>query len=174
MRDFYTLVRDCVEFNQYVRDDVQRGTMNELQITAATRPIKTLQMLRLQNAITAVGMFSMFDAILQQELGCADGFHAAGELLKKRGATALMEQFCDLQLGINVLKHGRGRSYDALIKKARVLSFKIKLPNELFFSEGDVSEVSTLIDVDHAFLLLCAEVIREVSSVACAGDEGRT
>lgn len=65
MRDFYTLVRDCVEFNQYVRDDVQRGTMNELQITAATRPIKTLQMLRLQNAITAVGMFSMFDAILQ-------------------------------------------------------------------------------------------------------------
>lgn len=85
-----------------------------------------------------------------------------------------MEQFCDLQLGINVLKHGRGRSYDALIKKARVLSFKIKLPNELFFSEGDVSEVSTLIDVDHAFLLLCAEVIREVSLVACAGDEGRT
>ncbi len=35
--------------------------------------------------------------------------------------------------------------------------------SEAFFCEGDVSEVSTLSEVDGRFVLSCAEVIREVS-----------
>lgn len=62
-----------------------------------------------------------------------------------------------------MLKHGRGRSYDALVAKAGALRFRVKLPGEAFFCEGDVSEVSTLIEVDDTFVLSCAEVIREVS-----------
>lgn len=56
----------------------------------------------------------MFDAILQEELQCADGFRKAGELLKAAGETVLKERFDDIQLAVNVLKHGRGRSYDDL------------------------------------------------------------
>lgn len=45
------------------------------------------------------------------------------------------------------------------------LPFRIKRPDERFFFEGDVSKISTLIEVEDAFVLGCAEVIREVSVV---------
>jgi hypothetical protein len=64
---------------------------------------------------------------------------------------------------VNVLKHGRGRSYKDLVKKAGSLPFRVKLPGEAFFFEGDVAEVSTLVEVDDAFVKLCAEVIHDVS-----------
>ena len=83
--------------------------------------------------------------------------------MDREGEAVLKDRFSDLQLAINVLKHGRGRSYDALVAKAGALRFRVKLPGEVFFCDGDVSEVSTLIEVDDSFVLSCAEVIREVS-----------
>lgn len=120
-------------------------------------------MVQLQKAIQAVGMFSMFEAILQDGLNCSDGFRGAGQILANNGKVDLKARFEDLQMAVNVLKHGQGRSYNALVEKAERLPFRIKQPGETFFSEGDVSEVSTLIEVDDAFVLGCAEVIREVS-----------
>ena len=59
----------------------------------------------------------------------------------------------------------KGRSYDALVANAKSLPFKIKLPNESFFCEGDVSEVSTLVQVDDAFVELCGDIIHEVTVI---------
>lgn len=42
-------------------------------------------MIQLQKAISAIGVLSMFDAMLQDKLGCADGFRGADELLDKEG-----------------------------------------------------------------------------------------
>lgn len=64
-----------------------------------------------------------------------------------------------------MLKHGRGRSYDALVAKSENLHFRVKLPGEAFICEGDVSEVSTLVEVDDTFVISCSEVIHEVSEV---------
>jgi len=130
-------------------------------------------MIQLQKAISAVGMFSMFDAILQGRLQCADGIQGAAALLEAKGEAVLKERFSDLQLAVNVLKHGKGRSYDALVQKAGSLPFRIKLPGEAFFNEGDVFEFSTLVEVDDAFVLLCAEVIHAVSvSIQSASRDG--
>jgi hypothetical protein len=164
MHSFDELIQHCTEFSLEALGEAQQKVVEALQTSSATSLVKALQMVQLQRVISAVGMFSMFDAILQDGLQCADGFRMAGELLEKQGAVALTERFGDLQLAINVLKHGRGRSYDALVQKARALPFRIKLPDEYFFNEGDVSEVSTLVEVDDAFLRSCAEVIREVSA----------
>ncbi|MNR28378.1 hypothetical protein D3C85_1457000 [compost metagenome] len=68
-----------------------------------------------------------------------------------------------MQLAINVLKHGRGRSYNELVEKSGKLKFKVKMPGEHFFSEGDVSEVATLVEVDDRFVQMCADVIRDVT-----------
>ena len=106
----------------------------------------------------------MFEAILQDGLGCNDGFIEANEILRSEDETLLNKRFSDLQLAINVLKHGRGRSYDELVKNVE-LPFRIKQPNEDFFCEGDVSEVSTLIEVDDAFVRNCSQVIYEVSAI---------
>jgi hypothetical protein len=163
MHSFDELVQRCTEFSLDALRQAQARALEALETSSATGLVKALQMIQLQKAISAVGMFSIFDAILQDGLECADGFRRAGELLEKQGEFTLKQRFGDLQLAINVLKHGRGRSYDALVEKADALPFRIKLPNEYFFNEGDVSEVSTLIEVDDAFVRSCADVIREVS-----------
>ena len=122
-------------------------------------------MIQLQKAIFAVGMFSIFEANLQEGLSCTNGFDEAKKILDDEGELDMKESFDDLILAINVLKHGRGRSYNTLVAKAKVLPFRIKLPNESFFFEGDVSEVSTLVEVDDAFVQRCGDVISDVSRV---------
>ena len=57
----------------------------------------------------------------------------------------------------------KGRSYDTLVAKSSTLSFKIKMPGEDYFNEGDVYEISTLIEVNDEFVLDCARLIEEVS-----------
>lgn len=163
MHAFSELVQHSTAFTLNALGSAQQGLIEELQSSAATPLIKALQMVQLQRAISAVGMFSMFDAILQEELQCADGFCKAAKLLEAAGEMALKERFGNLQLAVNVLKHGRGGSYDALVKKAGSLPFRVKRPDEAFFCEGDVAEVSTLVEVDDAFVQLCAEVIHDVS-----------
>lgn len=77
---------------------------------------------------------------------------------------ALKQRFVDLQLAINVLK-----SMDEVVAMTPVsqkwdrLPFRIRMPGEGMFFEGDVSEPGTLIDVDDGFVLSCAEVVRQVS-----------
>ena len=163
MHDFNELVQPSTAFSLSALNEAQQRTVDQLQISAATTLVKTLQMVQLQKAITAVGMFSMFDAILQDQLQCGDGFKNAKKILESQAKMVLKEKFSDLQLAVNVLKHGKGPSYEILVKKAAILPFRVKLPEEDFFDEGDVSEISTLVEVDDKFVLLCAEVIHEVS-----------
>lgn len=163
MHAFSELVQHSTTFSLNALEAAQQSAIEGLQTSAATPLVKALQMVQLQKAISAVGMFSIFDAILQEQLQCADGFRGAAELLDVKGEAALKERFSDLQLAVNVLKHGKGRSYEALVLKAASLPFRVKLPDETFFNEGDVAEISTLVEVDDAFVLLCAEVIYEVS-----------
>ena len=44
----------------------------------------------------------------------------------------------------------KGRSYDTLVAKSSTLSFKVKMPGEDYFDEGDVSEISTLFEVNYS------------------------
>ena len=163
MHTFTELVDRCTAFTLEALREANEKTIDALQTSAATTLVKALQMIQLQKAILAVGMFSLFEAILQDGLSCSNGFREAEDILDREGEAVLKERFIDLQLAINVLKHGQGRSYDTLVAKAGTLNFRVKLPGDAFFCEGDVSEVSTLIEVDDTFILSCAEVIREVS-----------
>ena len=163
MHEFSELVQRSTAFCLNALDEAQQCTVDALQTSAATTLVKTLQMVQLQKAISAVGMFSIFDAILQNQLGYKDGFREASQLLEKQGEVTLKENFSNLQLAVNVLKHGKGRSYQELVENAANLPFRVKLPDENFFNEGDVSEISTLVEVDDALVLLCAEIIHEVS-----------
>jgi hypothetical protein len=120
-------------------------------------------MIQLQKAIIAIGMFSLFDSILQEGLDCRNGFEEAQKILVETGNIDLKTRFENFICAINVLKHGKGRTYNALVVKSTSLPFRIKLPGENFFYEGDVSEVSTLIEVDDKFVLNCAQLIEQVS-----------
>lgn len=145
--------------------EAQEKTIEASETSGATALVKTLQMIQLQKAILAVGMFSVFEAHLQDGLKCANGFDEAKKLLDQQTETSLKARFEDFYRAINVLKHGQGRSYRELVAKAGGLPFRVKLPTEHFFAEGDVSEIGTLVEVDNEFVQNCAELIRDVSLV---------
>jgi hypothetical protein len=155
----------CVEFTLSHSRTVEAEVIDELQTSARTPLVKALQMLRLQRAIFATGMFSLFESLLQSQTGWDQPFTCLKEYLNQAGRTELAETFSDYQSAINALKHGTGRSYRQLLAKASKLEFKIKPEGEPFFFEGDVSEVSVLIDVDEQFVRRCAALIQEVSSI---------
>ena len=166
MYSFSELVYRCSVFTLTTLKEVEDKTIEELQTSAATPLVKTLQMVCLDKVIFAVGIFSVFEALLQDRLNCNNGFTEAKNILRQAGETTLLEQFSDIELAVNALKHGQGISYNALIAKSGgTLTAQVKQPSENFFNEGDVSEVSALIDVDDKFIEGCVEVIEKVSKV---------
>lgn len=173
MHSFNELAQYCTEYMLGTLEETQKKILLELETSGATSLVKALQVVQLQKVISAVGVFSMFDAMLQDRLHSEDGFRAADEMLVRDGKVELRQQFRDLRDAINVLKHGRGRSYDALVKRAEDLRFTIKLPDQAFFDEGDISEIATLVEVDDAFVRSCAGVIRDVTAVIDASRRER-
>ncbi len=165
MHSFDNLIEGCTAFTLDALHEAQRRLDDEFSSSASTRLVVAARAVQLQKAISAVGMFSMFDAELQNTLASTNGFRSAETLLDAQGETELKKRFIDMQRAVNVLKHGRGSSYGKLLKNVDDLSFRVKLPSENFFLEGDVSEIETLIQVDDAFLRGCAEVIRQISEV---------
>jgi hypothetical protein len=163
MHNFDDLVYRSTSFTLNALEEANSKILDELQTRASTIAVKNLQMVQLQKAILATGMFSMFESILQEELSCRNGFEEAKNILIQKGKDELHARFVDFYYAINVLKHGKGKSYDALVAKFGSLPFRIKMPGENFFEEGDISEVSTLVEVDDQFVLNCAELIEQVS-----------
>lgn len=163
MHSFAELIDHSTRFTLDSLQEMQNRVIQALQTSAATPLVKALQMIQLQKSIMAVGMFSLFESILQDRLDSANGFAEARDCLDQAGENELKCRFDDFAAAINVLKHGRGRSYDSLLGRAELLPFKIKRPEENFFCEGDVSEITTLIEVDDAFVMGCAEIIQDVS-----------
>lgn len=163
MHNYSELLSWGTSFTLTTLEEISEKTIIELQTSASTILVKTLQMIQLQKIIMTIGMFSLFEAMLQDELSCKDGFKGAKEILKENGQLVLLDKFIDLEIAINVLKHGRGKSYNALIEKnGGTLRKYVK---ELNLEECDVSEINTLILVDDFFVNYCSEVIFEVSKV---------
>lgn len=163
MHYFEDLVYRSTAFTLNALEVLNSKLIEELQTSASTIDVKNLQMIQFQKAIIAIGMFSLFDSILQKGLACSNGFEEAKKKLILSNNSELHNRFEDFIFAINVLKHGEGRSYNALVAKSDSLPFKIKLPGENFYEEGNVSEISTLIEVDDRFVLECAELIEKVS-----------
>jgi hypothetical protein len=96
MHTFTDLVDRCTAFTLEALKEANERTIDALQTSAATTLVKTLQMIQLQKAILAVGMFSLFEAILQDGLSCSDGFREAIDILNREGEAVLKERFNDL------------------------------------------------------------------------------
>lgn len=164
MHNFSDLAYRSTIFTLDSLKNVEEKAIEGSKTSEETSLVKTLQMIRLKRIILAVGTFSIFEALLQDRLNCENGFLEAKNILKKTGALQLLAQFTNLELAINALKHGRGRSYNTLIGiNGEIKTFKIKEPKEHFFDEGDVSEITTLINVEDKFIYNCVEVISQVS-----------
>jgi hypothetical protein len=160
----------CADFTLSHSAGVEADILNELQTSARTPLVTGLRMLSLQRAILATGMLSLFEGLLQSHMGWVRPFDQLKDYLK--GAhDALAQKFDDYRLAVNVLKHGRGKSYELLLSRSSDLEFKIKADREVFFDEGDVSEVAVLVLVDEQFVKRCAALIQEVTEIIRAREQ---
>lgn len=163
MHSFYELAYRCTHFSLSSINETYSNTLEILSETGSTPPVKNLQALNLQRMIHAVGMFSIFEAYLQQVLNCKNGFKEAERILIQAGESSLKEDFHNSQLAINALKHGNGISYSLLINKLTTLKFSLSTPTNPSFEEGDVSGIFGLVRVDDDFIENCLEIIKLVS-----------
>jgi hypothetical protein len=165
MHSFADLANRSTNFALSTLKEAEDEAIEALQTSGATRNVNNLQMIQLHRAVVAVGILSLFESIVQDRLECPNGFAAVRECLERSGEIDLRNRFSIFVYAINVLKHGRGKSYDALIAITADLPFRIKRPGEECFSEGDVSEVTTLIEVDDRFVRECAGLVAQVADV---------
>ena len=165
MHSFADLIDRSTNFALATLKAEEDEIIQALQTSGATRHVKNLQAIQLHRAIVAIGIFSIFESIVQDRLECRDGFLAVRECLRREGEVDLDNRFSIFINAVNVLKHGRGRSYDALVAVGAGRPFRIKRPGEDCFSEGDVSEVATLIEVDDRFVRECAGMVAQAAAV---------
>jgi hypothetical protein len=165
MHQYSDLVGRSVGFTLSVLGEEHARTCDALQTSGATRLVKNLRMIQVKKAAMAVGVLSIFESVVQERISCRNGFEEVRKCLDVAGEEALSVRFDMFVSAINVLKHGRGRSYDELVSAGDSVPFRMKHPHEDFFLEGDVSEVDVLIDVDDEFVLECVKIIFYVSEV---------
>ena len=170
MHDFAELVAYVADATLTKLEEQQSRTIAELARGGSTIAVKGLQAIELQKAFISVGMFSVFEAAVQDALGGEFPFRSLRLLLERDGEHDLLMRFNWYAMAVNVLKHGRGKSYDQLLIEADKLPFQIKRREEAFFSEGDVAEISILVKADGAFVLGCANVIQEASRILRRSD----
>jgi hypothetical protein len=161
------LLTTCVDFTLQHTHEAEQQTSKELETSGATQLVNALRIFRLQRAILAVGMFSMFEALLQSKLKWTDKtFDELDHALRNDGKPHLADEFMDYRLAVNVLKHGTGPSHQKLLARADRLEFKVRADGDHFHEEGDVSDVGILVDADDRFLHRCAELIKQAGSEA--------
>lgn len=144
---------------------VENNILDELQISAATSLVRGLRAIRLQRTIVGIGVFSLFESLLQDQMNWDNPFVELDEFLRSRGHDKLAGRFGDYRLAINVLKHGRGRSLTQLLERSNQLEFRVKPDSTEFFFEGDVVEGQSLIDVDNKFVERCTQVVEEACAI---------
>lgn len=159
------LLSHCANFTLAHTHQAEERIIEELQTSGATRLVESLRMLRLQRAVLAIGMFSLFESLLQDSMSWNKPFDDLQAFLKKQQEDALARNIENYFLAINVLKHGEGRSYDTLLQRIDELDFTVKAKEQPFFDEGDVSEVSVLVDANDVFVKRCAELIQEAARI---------
>lgn len=146
MHRFSELIEKCSSFTITSLNEIENKAIETLQTSGSASAVKSLQMVNMEKTIFLVGMFSIFEAELQCSLGCTNGFSEAKAIIEQDNNLSLLKRFVDLELAINVLKHGTGRSYKAITTvQGQTLTSKIKEHQEYFFHEVDVAEISSLI-----------------------------
>jgi hypothetical protein len=153
----------CVNFTFQHTHEVEQQIFEQLETSGATRLVNALRVFRMQRAIFAVGMFSMFEAMLQSKLKWTEPFNQLDEYLRKHDKHHLASAIIDYRLAVNVLKHGEGRSHQELLARADKLEFKVRADGDYFYGEGDVSDVGILVDADDHFVRRCSELIEQAS-----------
>lgn len=93
--------------------------------------VNGLRMATVEIEVTVVGVFSLFEARMQPNFPRGSFFKQLRKHLIEAGQSELADQVHYYYLAVNVLKHGRGSSYEEL-RKVPNLPFVLKQPEDIF------------------------------------------
>lgn len=93
MHPFRELVFRSTSFTLGVLEEVESKIIEQHRTSASNILVKNLQMIQLQKAITAIGMFSLFEFIIQNGLNCRNGFDEARNILNQSANNDLKNRF---------------------------------------------------------------------------------
>ncbi len=158
----YELISRAVDYALGYAEATEADVNEQLENSGSTVLVNAVRTLTMHSTIVAIGSFSVFEAVLQQQKGWSRLFSKVDTFLRAQGRCDLAERFLDYRAAINVLKHGAGSSYGKLLARKDGLAFRVKAKDEHFFSEGDVAEGLRLVDADHAFVRQCSLIIEEI------------
>jgi len=133
-----------------------------LQTGASNIDVNGLRTCSMAITIIAVGVIGTFEGMLQRHFALRDAYTELDKLLVTKGRKDLSDRLLVYRLAVNVLKHGVGRSYDKLLARRDALPFAIAERGDMFFNEGDVSEVGGLIDTRGLFIDNCITLVDEI------------
>lgn len=159
--DLDLLTRACDALLPVV-DEYEGRYLGILAETGRTNAVNGLRAARLQRAIIAVGMFSLFEAALKSEYNWPNPISRLEEVLKATDP-ALWNRFETYWLANNVLKHGTGKSLEKLVQRRAQLEFEVRAEDEAFFEEGVINEIHSRIDITNPFVRNCAALIEQIS-----------
>jgi hypothetical protein len=97
MHSFADLVDRSTNFALSSLKEAEDEIIEALRTSGATRHVKNLQAIQLHRAVVAIGIFSLFESIVQDRLACRDGFAAVRECLKRSGEIDLGNRFSVLR-----------------------------------------------------------------------------
>lgn len=118
------LISRAAEFALNHASETEDKLQEELRTSGATSLVSAARMLTMLRAVIAIGSLSVFESVLQQQTGWDDPFVRVDQELRGNGNDTLADRFLDYRNAINVLKHGKGRSYEALLKRGRRSTFQ--------------------------------------------------
>lgn len=116
------------------------------RVGAQTTFVNGLRTTTVQLELTIIGVFSLFEARMRCHVPQGSFFRTLQTKLVEAEQGELAERVHIYYLAINVLKHGEGPSYKALLDISD-LPFEIKRPGKFYFDEGDISESEALINI---------------------------
>lgn len=157
------LIPRAVTFTLGHTEAARAEVVEALQESAATPLVTALRVMTMQQAILATGVMALFESVLQQAYGWTRTFAELDAHLRADGKADLADRFADFKNAINVLKHGQGGSYEKLLERRDSLPFAVKPKDENYFCEGDVSEVTSLVEPTVEFVEACGSIIQEVT-----------
>lgn len=158
------LVPLAADYTVAGQEYAEAHNLKRLDEDGKTSRVVMARMMTMRATIVATGTVSVFEALLQQSLGWPEPFPRLDKHLRDEGLAELAERFLDYRCAVNVLKHGAGRSHERLLERQARLDFAVREVEQPFHDEGDVSEVSTLVRADVAFVTNCARVVEDVTS----------
>jgi hypothetical protein len=95
------LLSRCAEFTLSHSAIVEKKVLKELETSARTSLIMTLRTIRLQRAVLAIGMLSLFESLLKTHMNWERPFDRLADYLDEHERSELAQVFEQYRLAIN-------------------------------------------------------------------------